>query len=944
MVGSSYILGTPATLPYNAADYTDVSQNAPLLPSSMSQTLQIDPEVFLPKFGLTGFRPGQREVIEAVLRGEDCLLVMPTGGGKSLCYQLPAIAQQGVTLVVSPLIALMKDQVDQLQSLGLRATLINSTLTGSEQATRLQGMTAGEYDLVYVVPERFRSPRFVEAVRGSNLRLLAIDEAHCISEWGHDFRPDYARLGQFRGRLGNPPTIALTATATPRVRDDIVALLNLQNPKTLITGFVRPNLRYEIQACSSDIRKDEALLRFLNENPGSGIIYASTRKRCEEVAERVMQNTRRSAGVYHAGMQLEDRRQSQEDFMQGRKELIVATNAFGMGIDKADVRFVIHYNLPGTLEAYYQEAGRAGRDGLPSRCLLLHTSGDRRIQEFFIESSYPDRHVVKQVYDFLREQQEDPIELTQLEIKEQMHLQVSGEGVGNCEQLLEKAGALERLEPLQNMAIARLDSELPTLVDLLPKQAKAQRRVLQALERIVGERRYENVYFPMRDLLTHTDMELTALSRTLRELCRLQSVDYVPPFRGRAVHLIQRDTPFEKLQIDFETLERRKAGEYQKLDAVAQFANSRRCRQQQILDYFGQAGSDPCGRCDQCSTQGFAPLGSSQVVVQDPDVLETVRIALSGVARSKGRFGKNLIVDMLCGADTVKIKRYGLEKLSTYGLLTQWKRDTVSELLDALLMAGCLTQVELSSRRPLLQLTDRGRRIMVEGVTAGELVLPGDLVQRLTPAKRRGAKAAVAAAPTSSPAKPPAAPTSQTAPPSIHANSGVTESDSLMTSDPPDDEVDIIDAVDESLLIRADEDESMTASASPSSSPSNELDMPAVEKRPENLADQPQHYWTWRLLSQGFKVDECMQIRGLAREVVLDHALRAMESGCRVEVGWFLSPHVCQAISQVVGDAVPARIRPLMAKLPAGIRYEEVQLFLKCRGDSAVSVHRKESS
>ena len=172
----------------------------------MSQTVQIDPEMFLPKFGLSGFRPGQREIIEAVLRGEDCLLVMPTGGGKSLCYQLPSVAQPGVTLVVSPLIALMKDQVDQLQSLGLRATLINSTLTGSEQAARLQGMTAHEYDLVYVVPERFRSPRFVEAVRASNLRLLAIDEAHCISEWGHDFRPDYARLGQFRGRLGNPPT------------------------------------------------------------------------------------------------------------------------------------------------------------------------------------------------------------------------------------------------------------------------------------------------------------------------------------------------------------------------------------------------------------------------------------------------------------------------------------------------------------------------------------------------------------------------------------------------------------------------------------------------------------------------------------------------------------------------------------------------------------------
>jgi ATP-dependent DNA helicase RecQ len=204
-------------------------------------------EAWLPKFKLSGFRTGQKEVIEAVLAGEDCLCVMPTGGGKSLCYQLPAIARPGVTLVVSPLIALMKDQVDQLQALGLRATFINSTLTAAEQYARLDGLAGGQFDLVYVVPERFRSPRFLDALRGSNLQLLAIDEAHCISEWGHDFRPDYARLGRFRQLLGNPATIALTATATDTVRRDIVAQLNLRAPRTFITGFARPNLYYEVQ-------------------------------------------------------------------------------------------------------------------------------------------------------------------------------------------------------------------------------------------------------------------------------------------------------------------------------------------------------------------------------------------------------------------------------------------------------------------------------------------------------------------------------------------------------------------------------------------------------------------------------------------------------------------------------------------------------------------------
>ncbi len=304
-------------------------------------------------------------MIETVLSGRDCLCVMPTGGGKSLCYQLPAIARDGVTLVISPLIALMKDQVDGLVARGLPATFINSTLAPDEQAARLQGMASGEYKLVYVVPERFRSSRFVEAARQSNVRLLAVDEAHCVSEWGHDFRPDYARLGRFRAQLKNPPTIALTATATDAVRRDIVELLNLHEPAVYITGFARPNLHYGVQVCPSDRDKDRTLLGFLEENPGSGIIYASTRKRCEELAERIGEQSGRSTVVYHAGLQPQERRAAQDAFMRGEREIAVATLAFGMGIDKADVRFVVHYNLPGSIEAYYQEAGRAGATASP---------------------------------------------------------------------------------------------------------------------------------------------------------------------------------------------------------------------------------------------------------------------------------------------------------------------------------------------------------------------------------------------------------------------------------------------------------------------------------------------------------------------------------------------------------------------------------------------------
>ncbi len=341
------------------------------------------------RFGLRDFRPGQREVIDQVLARRDVLCVMPTGGGKSLCYQLPALLLEGLTLVVSPLIALMKDQVDALTARGVRATMLNSTLDPAEQRVRLAEIEAGRYDLVYVAPERFRSGRFVEAMARLGPSLLAVDEAHCISEWGHDFRPDYARIGLARKRLGMPPCIALTATATDLVRRDIADQLDLREPAQFVTGFDRPNLSYQVVPTRRDPEKLKALASVLRSSPGPAIIYASSRARCEAIGQYLRDELKRPAVVYHAGLDRQERTEAQDRFMDGDVEVVVATNAFGMGVDKADVRSVIHYNLPGTLEAYYQEAGRAGRDGLPARCALLFAQGDRFLQEMFIENEYP---------------------------------------------------------------------------------------------------------------------------------------------------------------------------------------------------------------------------------------------------------------------------------------------------------------------------------------------------------------------------------------------------------------------------------------------------------------------------------------------------------------------------------------------------------------------------
>ena len=291
------------------------------------------------------------------------------------------------------------------------------------------------------------------------------------------------------------------------------------------------------------------LVDFLGKTPGSGIIYASTRKRTEEVAQIIAQQTKRRAAVYHAGLPPEERRVTQEAFMSGRVEVITATNAFGMGIDKADVRFVMHYTLPGSLEAYYQEAGRAGRDGLPSRCVMLYHGGDRYIQEFFIENSYPGPDTIAQVYDFLRSLDDDPIQLTQQDVKDELRLSIGNDGVGNCEQILESAGALERLVSSQNMATVRIDSDLPTCLDLLPRKAKVRRRVLQAVEKIVGDLRNELVQFRPQELAAALDMEQPAIAHAW--LTNLTNRTGSPTRRhstaGRS-DMLKRDVPFDQLE------------------------------------------------------------------------------------------------------------------------------------------------------------------------------------------------------------------------------------------------------------------------------------------------------------------------------------------------------------------------------------------------------------
>ena len=862
----------------------------------MSNLREQTPEEFLPAFGLSKFRPGQRDVIQAVVAGDDCLCIMPTGGGKSLCYQLPALMRPGATLVVSPLIALMKDQVDSLTELGIRSGFINSSLTPVEQSTCLSQFADGLFDLLYVAPERFRSSRFIEAVSRANVDLLAIDEAHCISEWGHDFRHDYSRLGEFREQIGNPQTIALTATATREVREDVCQQLRLDVPKTFVAGFARPNLYYEVYTHAGNRDKREALRQFLSETSGAGIVYASTRKACDELGVAIAEWDNRQVVVYHGGLGAEDRREVQDVFMQAEDAIVVATNAFGMGIDKSRVRFVAHYNMPGSLEAYYQEAGRAGRDGDHSRCAFFFSPSDRYIQEFFIESAFPQPDAVAKVYDFLRCCDDNPIEMTQDEIRASVGLSISSEGIGTCERLLEKAGALERLEPNRNLAAVRLDTDAATLVDFLPTQARNQISLARAIEQRLGKRRYELVYLPPQEIAEAAGLSAAAANRAFRELNRLECFTYVPPFRGRALRMIDRDTPFEELAIDFEGLAARRQSNLGKLRRVIDYATLASCRQQMILNYFGESGTTACGHCDNCQgdDQDATQSDTAESGAIHPGTRTIVIKLLSGVARARGRFGKQMIIGMLCGSRSAKVLKWKLDELSTFGVLSAFTQTEVSELIDATIASGLLEQSEVDRFRPVIKLTDLGEQVVRGKTELERFRLPQSLRQKVFGVQHQPQGENLR--PKSSPSVP---------------QDVRSQEDSQEDSAPKS--------------LRLDRSSELKGPVGP-------LANDTVASAMIDADVKPEFFWTWRLFAvDGYPLEQVAVIRRLTCEEVIDHALRAVEHGLALPLEKMLSSEEFERLQQAFSGDLPTSFRGMTAKLPTGISPQLALLYWNWR-------------
>lgn len=568
--------------------------------------MHASPTSILEKYwGHKAFRGNQQAIIEAVLQNQDVLALLPTGGGKSICFQVPALIKDGVTLVISPLLALMKDQVNALQEKGISAASIHSGLKYTEVIDTLKQTAAGKFKLLYVSPERLESKLFQDYADLLNISLIAVDEAHCISQWGYDFRPAYLRIKALRSWLPNTPLIALTATATPTVQEDICTQLQIQKANRFVQSFIKPQLSFSVNQVESKINR---CIDILSKLTGSAIIYCNSRRQTQQVAQLLgMQQIK--AAYYHAGLSHEERNFVQEQWLQNEIRVIVCTNAFGMGIDKPDVQLVIHYNLPDCLENYYQEAGRAGRNGKRAYAVALYQPEDIRALQQLPEQRYPPVQLIKHVYQCIADYVQLPVGLGEGERFDfdlqqfTERFQLDNSTAVQCLKTLEQEGHILLTEGglIPSKLVFTADRELLESIESgYPNLDPLVKTLLRTYEGIL----HHPASIFERQIARLLQTNATLITQQLQQLDALGIVEYIPRKESPQIQFLLNRAPAEHLHIDLDRYHARKKAFVERLEKMIGYTTeSNSCRNQYIADYFGEHTASRCGICDNCLQQ-----------------------------------------------------------------------------------------------------------------------------------------------------------------------------------------------------------------------------------------------------------------------------------------------------------------------------------------------------
>ena len=598
-------------------------------------------------FGYTSFRPSQLEIIDAVIKYNNVLAVLPTGAGKSICYQIPALKSDNFSIVISPLIALMKDQVDALNKKKEVAAFINSTMSYAETDEVFNKIYLGSIKLLYLAPEKIDSLKFAERIKGLKPANLFIDEAHCISEWGHNFRPSYLKLKEFINHLGTKKVSAFTATATPEVREDIILQLGFKEPKIFVRGFERENLNLRILQIKNKKKKCAELIREINT---PAIIYTSSRKKAEEIAEYLNINGIK-CNYYHAGISAPEKRRVQEDFLNGTNDIIAATNAFGMGIDKADIRLIIHFNTPGSIENYYQEIGRAGRDGKESFCYLLHDEADLAIQNFFISNSHPNKDLIQKVYkaicDFNRvavgSSSDKELIVDKDYISKYVGVEVSQGLLHSILKYLENSGYIRRISEYEKKDSLQILISKEKLKGFIKNSTYDElKEVLILLLREFGSQIFDtSIKISTTNLATKLSIIEQSLLESLNILDNMGIISFRPVIAKETITLTTSRVNQDNLVLNYKLINESYLNSQRKLDKMVELVYTNECRFKFILNYFGETLEDyRCGKCDNCTSLGK---------IKDSTAAYLTEIIIETLEEANEEIPENFLIKILKG-------------------------------------------------------------------------------------------------------------------------------------------------------------------------------------------------------------------------------------------------------------------------------------------------------